>query len=304
VLSLVDTAVDRDDAFGPDWPVARLRAVRTALEYVIFALLELRLRTIEPHYRTFLEQLYAGRPAESITIVSLNYDLIADNALAAVSEHTQRPGLPDYGCDIATPAYRELPATFGLLLKLHGSLNWLYCPNCHRLDLGIAPSGRRTVKMLPAFYGTVDLDESYSAGDGTPCADCGTHLRPVLITPTHLKDYRNPHIARVWYEAGRELRKANRAIFVGYSLPEDDVDVIYLFKRGLAHLPPRAITVVEHAAGADMTLDRNPVGLRYRALFGDEIDWYPKGFERWLHDFRPPAGRSAASPRRPRAARS
>ena len=214
--------------------------------------------------------------------------------MSAVAERRGQFGLPDYGCDIATEAYRR-ESRFGTLLKIHGSLNWLYCPNCHRLDLGIAGSGRRTVKTLNQFYGAVDLDARYQ-GDGTQCEDCRTRLRPVLITPTHLKDYRNPHIARVWYEAARALREAKRAIFVGYSMPEDDVDVIYLFKRGLS-VDPRAITVVEYATGAGAALDKHPVGLRFRALFGGAIDWRTDGFGAWIEDaapagFAPPPARS------------
>jgi hypothetical protein len=56
-----------------------------------------------------------------------------------------------------------------------------------------------------------------------------------LITPTHRKDYRNPHLARVWYEAERILQRANRVIFVSYSLPGDDVEVDLLAQAWLGH---------------------------------------------------------------------
>jgi hypothetical protein len=300
VLSMVDTALDRDDAFGKDWPPSTLREVRGAIEYAIFALLELRLRAIRAErsvYAAFLRELYKEVMPESVTVVSMNYDLIADNTMSAVAERRGRSGLPDYRVDIATEAYRATPKT-ATLLKLHGSLNWLYCPNCHRLDLGIAESGIRTSKMLNQLYhsGVVHLGEEYEAEHSSPCPNCGTGFRPVLITPTHLKDYRNPHIARTWYEAERDLRQAKRAIFVGYGMPDDDVEVIYLFKRGLAALDADSITVVEYATGRAAALDRNPVGQRYRALFGDGIDWHAEGFEAWVADprsFRPTsAGRN------------
>jgi hypothetical protein len=301
LLSIVDTAIDREDAFGPDWPPARLRQLRGAIEYAIFALLELRLQTVAPHYREFFRGLFNAVAPERVTVISLNYDLIADNAMAAIAEQTQRPGLPDYGIDIATDAYREI-AKVGKLLKLHGSLHWLYCPGCRRLDLGIAESGVRTVKMLRQLYGTraMRLEHEYDAGRGTPCPVCGTGFRPVLITPTHLKDYRNPHIARTWYRAEEELREATRAIFIGYGMPDDDVEVIYLCKRALAKLDPKAITVVEYATGRAAALGNNPVGLRYRALFGDGIDWQPGGFQVWAakavrRGFRPPARRRTAA---------
>jgi hypothetical protein len=54
-------------------------------------------------------------------------------------------------------------------------------------------------------------------------------VRPVMITPTQKKDYRNPHIAQVWYRAEELLRSASEVVFVGYSMPSDDVEVVYLF---------------------------------------------------------------------------
>ena len=60
---------------------------------------------------------------------------------------------------------------------------------------------------------------------------------------------------------------------------------------------PRAITVVESATGATAALGRNHVGLRYRALFGDRIDWHPDSFEAWTADA---AAVGFAAPRRPR----
>jgi len=68
-----------------------------------------------------------------------------------------------------------------------------------------------------------DLNLSLEPGQ---CATCSTELRRLLIAPTHLKDYRNPHLSVVWYEAQRMLRQAAKVVFIGYSLPNDDVEVI------------------------------------------------------------------------------
>ena len=136
------------------------------------------------------------------------------------------------------------------------------------------------MKVLNELY-LDNLDGKYGC-HGSPCGECGTFVRPVLITPTHLKDYRNPHISRIWYSAARALREAKRVIFIGYSMPDDDIEVVYLFKRGLAHLKPRDITVVEQAGKGNAALDASPVGRRYRALFGEQIDWWPRGFAPWI----------------------
>jgi hypothetical protein len=255
----------------------------------MFALLEHQLRRIRRKnpYSVLLQYLFK-HPPSSLTVISLNYDIIVDNVLASVTDRVSGM-LPDYACDIATRQYHGaavLPLPTGqslqlTLLKLHGSLNWLHCPNCHRLELGIAESGRRTVKALNMLWESghvLHLPESYSR-QGRTCEDCGARLRALLITPTAQKDYRNPHIARIWYTADRALRRADRVAFVGYSLPPDDVEVAYLFKRGLSHLDSTSITVVESADRE--ALGENYVGRRYRSLFGDGIDWHPEGFGSW-----------------------
>ncbi len=85
----------------------------------------------------------------------------------------------------------------------------------------------KLLKILGSVVGRRSLKQSYTA-DGRDCRvrHTQTNLRPLLIAPSHRKDYRNPHAARVWREAERVLRGADRAIFVGYNLPEDDVEVI------------------------------------------------------------------------------
>ncbi|HEY0426315.1 MAG TPA: hypothetical protein VGC76_00785 [Pyrinomonadaceae bacterium] len=298
LLSLIDTAIDRKQPMNQKWVSERLidvdRAsgyfrqslvhVREALEYIIFAVLEYKLRSLENnYYLDLLNKLYKNIDEEPV-IISLNYDIIADNALVRFSENSENGRFPDYGCEIKTPAYQEPKGYFGKLLKLHGSLNWLYCPGCHRLDIGVSESGKKgTVKVLERLYQESPLEPKYSC-HGSPCPDCQVFVRPILITPTHRKDYRNPHVSQVWYQAERELRQAKRAIFIGYSLPDDDVEVIYLLKRGLTRQngsDAPEITVVEYDKDR-RNLKKHPVGARYRTLFGDKIKWFNDGFESYL----------------------
>ncbi|WDP90271.1 MAG: hypothetical protein HUN04_11420 [Desulfobacter sp.] len=285
LISLLDTAIDHGDNFSADWPLARLVEVRNALEYVIFALLEHQLRHIgRNYYKRLLVDLY-HKNRSIPRIISLNYDIIADNSLIYLSQMASDSlRFPDYGCDVATATYKKV-GKMGALLKLHGSLNWLYCPACHRLDVGISKSGRGMVKMLEALYieeadSDFHLEKRYSC-HGSPCRDCGAFVRPVMITPTHMKDYRNPHISQVWYRAARELRRADHAYIIGYSMPEDDVDVIYLLKRGLSHLPAQCITVVDYD-DRERPARQHPAGGRYCTLFGEDIDWHPEGFSAWI----------------------
>ena len=267
LLSLIDLGIDKGQPFKPltgatQWhPEAKrtdyvsLAKVRRALEYAISAVLEDMLAGVIPeHHQTLISKVFDGEMQPAV--ISFNYDLIIDRTL-------QRSGFLDYGCDIRTEEFQQrIDNSSGLLLKLHGSLNWLYCPGCHRLEA-------KWYKIAHM------LDQQ------RPCPDCGTRRQAVLITPTYFKDYRNPHLTKIWYEAEKLLRCASHVYFIGYSLPDDDVHITYLLKRSLAHLPASAITVVEMDK-CKRSLKDNPVGSRYRILFGDGIDWHPEGMEEWL----------------------
>lgn len=243
VMSLIDTALDRRQAFHPDWDLDRVSKLRQEVELLIFDLLEDKLNTAPTNSFYRLMDITYPAPAEPC-IVSTNYDLIADTAMMFLSQARTPDGcLPNYRIPIRTAFYTGDGKRFGTLLKLHGSLNWLHCRTCQRVEIG-ASAVKRYLRVLERLVGPT-LQQSYTA-DGQPCSGCGTRLRPLLIAPSHLKDYRNPHLAQVWYEAERVLREADRAIFIGYSLPDDDVEVVYLLKRSLAHLAPHQITVVDH----------------------------------------------------------
>ncbi len=203
--------------------------------------------------------------------------------------------------DIATERYLNYCAngTYGRLCKIHGSLNWLYCEKCKRLDLFVSPrSGTqdggpiRTAKALEDLYHSVPFGEAYSC-QGTPCRrdTCDGSVSPILITPTFVKDYENPHVDKVWKAAEHAMKDATRAVIVGYSLPTDDVDVAMLFKRGLDHLDRARITVVEHVGNdidkpqASRTpMEAHEVGRRYRTVLGSGVDWHTTGFEGWLDE--------------------
>ena len=284
LLSLLDTAIDREHGFGGKWTVESLRSVRKEAEYAVFRAIAEALRGDRGSGRNLHQQLFDWiwrKTGHEPVVISLNYDLLADQALIAMEGR----GFPDYACQIDTNGYAEA-RRWGKLLKIHGSMNWIYCGACDRLEIGIDKHGE-TFKIALRVAKTVvdsshDLQEYYEKRTAA-CPRCNSPFRPVMITPTHLKDYRNPHISSLWYRAERELQDCTRVIFIGYSLPWDDVDVIYLLKRGLLRrneTSPR-ITVVENAR-RKVRIDEHEAGRRYRAVFGRDIDWQPIGFGKWL----------------------
>lgn len=119
---------------------------------------------------TFIEKI---DPQKS-TIISTNYDIIIDDALLDKK----------YNCNYGVKIRKEVPIFdckdyYGLkrprhdsslgsivnsgdieLLKIHGSLNWLYCPKCDEVDLTMHDKGvRRTLGGLHCanIYCTVSM---------------------------------------------------------------------------------------------------------------------------------------------------
>ena len=299
VLSMLRRSAVTNLPIG-NWEGDRLLKAKRAIEYAVFAVIEAALRRI-PQDRQFhgklLQPLYENNVEP--TVISLNYDVIVDNAMFSLSEYFQNMHPPDYGVDIATQRYDDFCSngTFGKLFKIHGSLNWLFCEKCKRLDLFVS-KGMRTGKALDELYHFNPFDDAYSC-QGTPCRnkpDCNGFVSPILITPTYVKDYENPHIENVWAKAERSMKEADRAVIIGYSMPTDDVEVAMLFKRGLDHIPVKKITIVEYVSGdidknkdKRVALEAHPTGRRFRTLFGKGLDWHTTGFEGWLKeqkDFR------------------
>ena len=287
LLSILDLSIERNRPLPqrkPEFPKGigrqELTRIRATLEYIIFAVLDFHLRTpIGRAYRDLLSSALIDREAGPQAI-SLNYDIILDNLMCEVAQRNHPlKAAPDYGCDIRTEAYMKRQR-YGKLLKLHGSLNWMLCPGCQRLDLGMSASGKTTAdsSLLEELYNFKPLDRhflcSVDSCDECQCKYCGTPLRAVMITPSFAKDYRNPHIQRVWYEAEWMLRESTHAYIIGYSLPNDDLEVIHLLRRGLEHSSPEHITVV--AQSPDDSTWR-----RYRSLFGPQIHFETNGFEAW-----------------------
>lgn len=149
ILSIIDIALERREALGPKWQQDSLANARQAFDYIIFSVLEHHHRIASNLHVDLFQQLL--NVYGNMCVISLNYDIIADNSLIRLAEKHGRQAFADYCCDIATDFYctRE---KFGRLLKLHGSPNWMYCPNCYRLDIGISESGRYTAKVLNDLY--------------------------------------------------------------------------------------------------------------------------------------------------------
>jgi len=289
VLSVVDMALDRRENLAREYDLQRLREVRRALDYAIFKALEHSLgpTTAAERRRSEATRILVKKlePQTSV-IISLNYDVIIDIALArqfnkqnpkrfdaADAERlsdVNRLGI-DYGLEFANINRHKIGVQPFRLLKLHGSFNWLWSRVTGNVYFG---------GFNKSIGRVLDLNSYYEKGP-TKFDEPTTDLEPILITPTHLKDMRNIHLGMLWRKAEQWLRQARRVTFIGYSLPADDLHIKFLLKRAFEtrrHDKRPSIVVVDFAKGTK----RTQVQDNYERFFGSDIQYHRKGFDDYV----------------------
>lgn len=201
-------------------------------------------------YSRLVRLLLDAGQLEQTAFISMNYDVLLDRVLFASEAYT-----PEYSID-GFYENRNPPETKKtLLLKLHGSLNWRSCDQCHIL------------RNLGPF---VVWPQSH-------CIDCNSkRARPMLIRPTLLKDFRHRVWQEVWRAAGHVLASARKWVFVGYSLPLADVWMLRLLAQslksgGIAPKSREIIVVNPEAATRE----------RFAVLF-PRLTFDQQKFEDWL----------------------
>ncbi len=272
VLGMLDIAEARGEAFrgfGDDPHATGLRELRNHLVALISLILQEKLQGECPNHRRLVQSLRSSGRLESASFVSLNYDILIDNAIERASIDDGRQALPDYGVEF-TPQPNRNGHPFPVasrLLKLHGSLNWLHCPTCNALAL------------FPHHKVAADLP-------GGPwhfrCSVCHELQQPILIPPTFFKVMSNFFLQQIWKRAEEELRRAGRIVFCGYSFPDADLHVKYLLKRAEVNRngeAPRVFIVNEHKNKNDEA--RRTERERYARFFRrkNDVIWVNASFE-------------------------
>ena len=196
------------------------------------------------------------------SLITTNWDLLLDAA-----RHARFGSAPqDYGTSgnvvlegCTDPPDKNRPE----LLKLHGSLSWRYCPRCQRLAID------------PVRHIAGDRHEK---GSKCPCTCLFSEL---IVTPGFIREYRNVHLLNIWGKALLNLAHASQWVFIGYSLPADDVAVRTLLLRArclrqdVGGKDP-VVTIVTGPDRRDETLARYQGILPQAKLDADDFRSYVK----------------------------
>jgi NAD-dependent SIR2 family protein deacetylase len=260
----IDMAVKSGHGLGPDYGSTKLGAMRRLTIHRIFSWLRRPKGLPEDAVYALLRRL---SHAFEVTIITTNWDTHVE----CIFEDAQLPF--NYGVDDVTPDGKPVEPEGGVsLLKLHGCVNMSYCECCQagtRLEysssqavtdyeLLLHPSD---FLLLGADAALADLLKGQLKEALSTCRVCGARLGVPVLTFTYRKDLEKFRV--VWDLAKTALQLADRWLFVGYSMPEADVEVRHLLKSTqFAHADP-ATPLIDVVLKGDCEASQ-----RYQRFFG------------------------------------
>lgn len=273
VFSLVEHALISEEAL-PIGGTEDLRRFRDLLKRAVASvLLDVHLEPWNPDdvddqlQQATLERLveWAVARMPDLGIVTTNYDIALERKLydkGCFDSFEEELDLGFEWRDVEKDRVRRRPRKPRLrLFKLHGSLDVLRCPVCEHAYFN--PYG--TIVHQP-FRETID-------GDNTCVCNDDIRLELNIVAPSFVRDIRDANLRGTWRNALEWMRRSDRWVFVGYSLPSEDLAIRSLLIRAWATAQKKPeIVVVQPSTSAEV---------RYRMLFPD-CDYRTGGLEGFL----------------------
>jgi len=248
IFNIVDWYLLHNQSFSTRFHRARLYDLKTALVKLISMTLDRTLPADSGMHHSFVAGVL-GKSDILPTFISLNYDIVLDRAARSAG------CVPEYGFygnhDNHLEARGKVP-----LYKLHGSLNWSFCPLCGE----ISEHNDKVAHLLFREQNTIH------------CLACGGgNSQAIIIAPTLYKAYNISRLHNIWDCAARAISLSQRLVFIGYSLAPSDTSIIATVKRALnAPDQKREIVVVNPNERACE---------RYRQILGKDCRIYREGFK-------------------------
>jgi len=287
VFTLYDIAYQKDEPllFESDIDLNIIR--KDILDLLTYTIERSTTDALNENNTTQIYQAFVEKLTDEDTIISYNYDTLLDNAVLhkfnelnygfdfLTEEDTINPlpeeeriklwekiaekeGIPleefkEKYCVPEEDSELKFGITAPLLIKPHGSLNWLYCPKCYRYFC-------LTQKELmnKATYDGLYLSECVD--------DCGGNLQQFIVPLTHHKDFQNPLLNNLWMKINQRLSTAEEVYFIGYSIPDADYTSKYYFIKGLTRPNRKDCAKIKLIAP---NAEKLGLGDKYRKIFGD-----------------------------------
>lgn len=200
----------------------------------LYTFVELIARTFEEALRGPICEKHlalAERMTRGDFVFSYNYDLLMDNALRRKGRLTDE----GYGLtfnrvyDASQWLGPEIDESEVRLLKLHGSLNWIRCSICGSNLLLRKGKVGEWITTIPNKCPKCHSEEEY--------------MQRLIVPPFQTKNYTDPAIGYLWFEAVKALRKIQEIVIIGYSLPLTDFASEALFRVGINRIRRKRLRV-------------------------------------------------------------
>jgi hypothetical protein len=247
----------------------KLREIRDNLLYAISKWFHELFHEVETTNRSWLSHFKEAVLKTNATIISFNWDLVIDHLLLG-----DRISRDSYGLGETT---RSGP----ILIKPHGSLNWYdgkqgeNIKQVRRIELH---AGKRDT-----VYAFTEFREPHSKLD--------RRYSPLIIPPVFNKSFEQEIFTPLWQKCVSEISVANNVVFLGYSLPDADLQARFILRCGFHNqvegLPvrggrakptgPSSVVIVN----PDVASARRIEGIIAR---GGQCVWQPFTVEKWFED--------------------
>lgn len=210
----------------PENEAREFREAETALRRWTIELIDYLSTSSNPYQNRILREFVKEKVLDTDTLITFNWDTLLDQAL-----YKRKHWHPAWGYGKTVGGVFEYPARkkpksrkkHPVLLKLHGSTNWLACGE----DLIISRRfscehrGSDVVMMPPKML------KSEIWGDEPTEVETEPHRGNWAVHDEKL-------YPGIWSEAEKHLSRSKRIVFIGYSFPAADFSVFGLIRRALA----------------------------------------------------------------------
>lgn len=242
VLGILDLSEQRDENITKAYDKKKIISIREEFVMLMAEIIAIKLKNKNEHHYKLVENLKKEGLLKNTAFISTNYDILIDNALLSHYQYL------NYGVQFTNYDIEENSVK---LFKVHGSLNWLYCPTCN------------TLQLTPREKGILK---------GSNCDKCGSSIVPIIVPPTYFKNMSNIYLSNIWNRVEQELRQSQVLVFCGYSFPDADIHIKYLLKRAqisaLSNL--KKVIVLNHYEGKK-DYRTNDEKQRYERFFGRSL---------------------------------
>jgi len=219
-------------------------------------------------HKEFIENLFSllGHKEFLLTnYINLNYDILLDNALTKLHSKKRDETVDiDYHIDFANFEKKRFPDDEWTkprekrnisLLKPHGSLNWLYCPLCNRIEL------------TPLIKGATE-----SATKSYRCLWDEINQKIPIVPPTLEQLHKVKSMQNLLNISGSLIRKSDIIYFIGYGL--NDYDIYFrkqLKKYVLQDKKKKIYLICRSPFSENKNENENKTTIRYKRFFGEDI---------------------------------